>query len=163
MIAGNKGKSARSQLPLGPASGGTNHCTSSKSSCSPPLNASVRPTELLVHWSGSLMLYQGHESVCGDNRNAYNLYLFSMYDPLSVEAMGLIPVEVVPIELDIAGVYETQDRQRKNNRNKKDVPPDVISVCSRGPPCLKRPDKSISVDLPRIEPRNERFGTEKIS
>jgi hypothetical protein len=85
-----------------------------------------------------------------------------MHNPVSVAAMGLIPVEVMPIELDIASFYETQNRQRKNGRDGKDIPPHVHSVCSGGPPPMKRADKSTSVDALRIEPRNERFGTGKI-
>jgi hypothetical protein len=74
-------------------------------------------------------------------------------------ATGLIPVEVMPIKLDIASSYETQDRGRKNSR---DVPPLVLSVCSGGPLCITRADKPTSVDALRIEPRSEHIGTGEI-
>jgi hypothetical protein len=40
--------------------------------------------------------------------------------------MGLIPVE-----LDIEGLYETQDRRRKKSTSDKVVPPHVHSVCKK--------------------------------
>jgi hypothetical protein len=76
--------------------------------------------------------------------------------------MGLIPVQVMPIELDIASFYETQDRQRKNSRDGKDIPLHVHSVYSVRPASTERADKSTSVDAIRIEPRNERIGIGEI-
>lgn len=49
-----------------------------------------------------------------------------MQDPVTAAAMGLIPVE-----LDIEGLYETQDRRRKKSSDDKVVPPHVHSVSRR--------------------------------
>jgi hypothetical protein len=43
--------------------------------------------------------------------------------------MGLIPVNVTPIESDIAGFYEKRERGRKRSRDGNDIPPNVLSVC----------------------------------
>lgn len=61
------------------------------------------------------------EHVPGFLRHAY-----PVQDPVTAAAMGLIPVE-----LDIEGLYETQDRRRKKSTSDKVVPPHVHSVGSR--------------------------------
>jgi hypothetical protein len=75
--------------------------------------------------------------------------------------MGLIPVEVMPIELDIAS-FSTQDQQRKHSRDGKDIPLHVHSVYRVRTASTKRANKSNSVDALRIEPRNERIGIGEI-
>jgi hypothetical protein len=164
MTARYNGVSATSQLYLGPADGRGEmyNSTSTKSpSDPPPLNSSVQPEELLEHQSGSLTPWQGHESTCGENRDFHKPYAFPRHSPRSAAAIGLIPVEVMPIELDIANFDDTQDRQGKMSRDGKDIPPN-LAVCSRGLLRLKNAEKSTSVDALRIEPRNERIETGEI-
>jgi hypothetical protein len=153
--------SATRQLYLGPTDRSSemyNSISTKSPSDPPPLNSSVQPEELLEHQSGSLMPWQGHESTYGENRDFHKPYIFPRYSPRSAIEIGLIPVEVMPIELDITNFDETQDRQGKMSRDGKDIPPNLI-VCSRGLLRLKNTNKSTSVDALRIEPRNERIET----
>ena len=76
--------------------------------------------------------------------------------------MGLIPVEVVPIELDIANFYETQEQQRSSSRDRNDIPQHAQLVYRVRTASTKRANKSKSVDALRIEPRNERIGIGEI-
>ena len=85
-----------------------------------------------------------------------------MNSPVSAAAMGLLPVEEIPIELDVARFYETQDLQTKKGRDGKDITLHMRLVCSGGPTCPTRADKSTSVDELRIEPRSECIGTGEI-
>jgi hypothetical protein len=89
-------------------------------------------------------------------------YPFPMYSPVSAAAMGLLPVEEIPIEIDVTRFYETQDLQTKKSRDRKDITLHMRLVCSGGPTRPRRADKSTSVDLLRIEPRSERIGTGEI-
>jgi hypothetical protein len=74
--------------------------------------------------------------------------------------MGLIPVEMIPVELDIEGLYDTQDRRRKKSGDGKDVAPHVHSVGSKYTRTVKRDaDGSASVGALRIERRSGLFVT----
>jgi hypothetical protein len=87
-------------------------------------------------------------------------YSYPVQDPVTAAAMGLIPVEMIPVELDIESLYETQDRRRKKSGNGKDVPPHVHSVGSRYTRTVKKEaDGSTSVGALRIERRSGRFVT----
>jgi hypothetical protein len=55
-----------------------------------------------------------------------------VHDPVSAAAMGLIPVEVIPIELDIKNYYESYDRRPVKRNNRKNISPQVCLVCNRG-------------------------------
>jgi AP-1-like transcription factor len=59
----------------------------------------------------------------GDNVAEYLRNAYPVQDPVTAASMGLIPVE-----LDIDGLYETQDRRRKKSTGDKAVPPHVHSV-----------------------------------
>jgi hypothetical protein len=59
----------------------------------------------------------------GENVAEYLRHAYPVQDPVTASAMGLIPVE-----LDIDGLYETQDRRRKKSSAEKVVPPHVHSV-----------------------------------
>jgi hypothetical protein len=100
--------------------------------------------------------------VFNENGNVYKPYPFPVHNPKLEAATASVPVEVIPVELDVAGFYEIQDGEKKRNRDRKDVPLHVCSVRSGGLPHLKRPDKFPSVDVLRIEPRNEHIGTGEI-
>ena len=89
-------------------------------------------------------------------------YPFPMYSPVSAAAMGLLPVEEIPIELDVARFYETQDLQTKKSNDGKGITVHMRLVCSGGPTRPGRADKSTSVDVLRIEPRSERIGTGEV-
>ena len=96
-----------------------------------------------------------------ENGNVYKPYPFPVHNPLAA-ATASIPVEVIPVQLDIASFYEIQDREKKRTRDRKDIPLHVRSVRCSGLPHLKRPDKFTSVDALRIEPRNEHVGRGEI-
>jgi hypothetical protein len=66
---------------------------------------------------------QGVENIYGENVAEYLRNAYPVQDPVTASAMGLIPVE-----LDIDGLYETQDRRRKQSSSEKVVPPHVHSV-----------------------------------
>jgi hypothetical protein len=71
--------------------------------------------------------------------------------------MGLIPVK-----LDIEGLYEPQDRRRKKSTPDKVVPPHVHSVCSRALHLeggLRMADSSPSAAGLRTALRRERSAT----
>jgi hypothetical protein len=84
-----------------------------------------------------------------------------MYDPASAAAMGLMPVEVRPLELHVENLCKAPECGRKKSRNGKDTPPHVLAVCRRDLAGLKTADRSTSVDAIRIESPSEIFGTGK--
>lgn len=44
---------------------------------------------------------------------------------------GVAPLGLIPVELDIEGLYEDHDRRRRKNGSEKIVPSHVHSVCSQ--------------------------------
>jgi hypothetical protein len=74
-----------------------------------------------------------------------------MQDAASVAARRLIPVE-----LDIKGLYEDCDRRRRKSGDEKAVVPHV-RVCNRYTPTHNKADESTSVDGLRIEHHSGRF------
>jgi hypothetical protein len=166
MTAGYNGASNELSMGHADSSGGMNNGILNKSSSRPPLNSNVWPEELLEHWSrsgsGSLTPLTEPRNVCVENGHDYRPYSYPVHDPVSAAAMGLIPVEVIPIELDITTLYEIQDRRKEKSGSRKDIPPQVRSVCTRAFLRIERADKSTSVDALRIEPHNKRIGTGEI-
>lgn len=67
--------------------------------------------------------------------------------------MGLIPVEVMPSDLDITSPCKSDKPQRKK------IPPQVQSVRNRGLSYPERADGFSSVDALKIELRSGLFGT----
>jgi hypothetical protein len=78
-------------------------------------------------------------------------YLYPVQDAAPVAAMGLIPVE-----LDIRGLYEDYDRRRRKSGNEEAVAPRV-QVCNRYTPTHNKADAPTSVDALRIEPHSGGF------
>jgi len=78
--------------------------------------------------------------------------------PIGYPVDGLAPpMGLIPVELDIEGLYEDHDRRRRKNGNEKTVSSHVHSVY-----CLIRVTKYHEADLfsaaeLKIVPRNEHF------
>lgn len=53
---------------------------------------------------------------------------FPMQYPMNGE--GMAPMGLIPVELDIEGLYEDHDRRRRKNGNEKTVSSHVHSVCN---------------------------------
>ncbi|APA16100.1 hypothetical protein sscle_16g108700 [Sclerotinia sclerotiorum 1980 UF-70] len=84
--------------------------TSSESSASSPLNSHT-----FDH------VYGGHDHV-------YGAHTFMTYPsfPIQYQPNG-VPMGLIPVELDIEGIYEDHDRRRRKNGNEKVVSPHVHS------------------------------------
>lgn len=86
---------------------------------------------------------------------------FPMQYPMNGE--GMAPMGLIPVELDIEGIYEDHDRRRRKNGAEKTVSSHVHSVCTLAfplhLPCLT----SFSAAELRTAPRNERSGIERRS
>ena len=54
---------------------------------------------------------------------------FPMQYPMAGE--GMTPMGLIPVELDIEGLYEDHDRRRRKNGTEKTVSSHVHSVCTR--------------------------------
>ena len=88
-------------------------------------------------------------------------YSYPVPDPVSAAATGVIPVELLPAELDIEGLYESPGRRRGDNRSGKVVPAHVHLVRNRCRHYSKRqltvtpastgPESCVSEGVPREE------------
>ena len=58
-------------------------------------------------------------------------HLYPVPDPVSAAAMALVPVGLLPAELDIEDLYGLQDRRRKHNISDKAHQAHVHSVRNR--------------------------------
>lgn len=135
MTARYNGGSANSNLYLSSVdiSGCEGDSASSESSACSPLNLYVRPPEPLEISVEHQCLEQGYENIYREGTDEFMKYSYPVLvqDPVSAAAIGMIPVE-----LDIEGCYETQDRQQKKNENERVVPLHVLSVCNRYRPYI---------------------------
>lgn len=71
-----------------------------------------------------LILVQGFDGMYGGN----NFMTYPGY-PMQYTADGITPVGLIPVELEIEGLYEDYDRRRRKNGNEKIVSSHVHSVC----------------------------------
>ncbi len=86
---------------------------------------------------------------------------FPMQYPMAGE--GIAPMGLIPVELDIEGLYEDHDRRRRKNGNEKTVSSHVHSVCN---PSLEEEVTEAnftSVAEPRTAHHNELSGIERKS
>jgi AP-1-like factor len=91
--------------------------TSSESSASSPLNCNVSAHPLHVALQYAKIASQGFD----------NLYAaFPMQYPMSGD--GMAPLGLIPVELDIEGLYEDHDRRRRKGSSDKVVSSHVHSV-----------------------------------
>jgi hypothetical protein len=65
-------------------------------------------------------------------------------------------MRLIPVELDIKGLYEDYDRRRRKSGDEEAVAPHV-RVCNRYTPTHNKAAESTSVDALRIEPHRKRF------
>lgn len=118
----------------------------------------------MIVYVGFLTLRQGFDNLYG-SQNFMPYPTYPMQYPMNSE--GLAPMGLIPVELDIEGLYEDHDRRRrKNSGNEKTVSSHVHSVCTQintPQPRGKEEEKLIlsSVAVLKTEHPNEPSETEK--
>lgn len=86
--------------------------------------------------------------------NGYMAYpAFQM--PYPTHSEGLAPMGLIPVELDIEGIYEDHDRRRRKNGSEKVVASHVHSVRGLRPFFAEQLTNKSSAVGPRIAHRNE--------
>ena len=99
--------------------------TSSESSASSPLNCNVSAHPLHVALQYAKIASQGFDNLYGAN-GFMNYPAFPMQYPMSGD--GMAPLGLIPVELDIEGLYEDHDRRRRKGSSDKVVSSHVHSV-----------------------------------
>ena len=131
--------------------------TSSESSASSPLNVSI---ERPLRSATPLTSPQGYENLYAGNQ--FMPYpAFPMQYPTSGDYPT--PMGLIPVELDIEGLYEDHDRRRRKNGNEKVVASHVHSVCSPTSHKQNKQADDFSAAEPKIEPHSEPSETGKRS
>lgn len=162
MAAGQYDNSVDSQsyLVAPDLNGGMYDGTSSESSASSPLNCNVSFTANIAYQRLANKGKQGFDNLYG--ANGFMPYpAFPMQYPMNGE--GMTPMGLIPVELDIEGLYEDHDRRRRKNGGEKSVSSHVHSVSSQilTPICVVLIFHSVVE--PRIAHHNEHSETGKKS
>ena len=129
--------------------------TSSESSASSPLN--VRIDNPSAHCSSANIVHQGYENMYPGSQ----FIPYPAYPPqYPTNGEYAAPMGLIPVELDIEGLYEDHDRRRKNGTEKV-VASHVHSVrlTSLPSPTTSVPKQKLTMDFhsvvePRTEPPN---------
>ena len=101
---------------------------------------------------------QGFDNLYGAS-GFMNYPAFPMQYPMGGD--GMAPLGLIPVELDIEGLYEDHDRRRRKGGSDKAVSSHVHSVCDPIPSGLPMTDSSGSVAEPRTAHHNVLLGTGK--
>jgi hypothetical protein len=101
---------------------------------------------------------QGFDNLYGAN-GFMNYPAFPMQYPMSGD--GIAPLGLIPVELDIEGLYEDHDRRRRKGGSDKVVSSHVHSVCNPNSVTQHMTDILCSAAGPRTAPRNGLSGTGK--
>lgn len=100
--------------------------TSSESSASSPLNCNVSPSFSIGLSNRTNNGQQGFDNMYANGYMNYPAY--PMQYPISND--GMAPLGLIPVELDIEGLYEDHDRRRRKGGSDKVVSSHVHSVCN---------------------------------
>jgi hypothetical protein len=101
---------------------------------------------------------QGYDNLYGAN-GFMNYPAFPMQYPMSGD--GMAPLGLIPVELDIEGLYEDHDRRRRKGSSDKVVSSHVHSVCNPTSFVQHMTDGIGSAAEPKTAPHNELSGIEK--